>query len=171
MTAGLDAALQAFSGRDLALLTGLPEETTLEDAATLLGADPQRFGRWFLGEGYHEAFYCPVAVDGYRGRVRIWFRDGTVLKIQGEWPDPAPGQARVLADLGEPEDVVDYRLDTLVVTGGERVYADRGLAVRVAPADDLVQALSVFPATTAAAYREALGEAPDRYRESPGPGG
>lgn len=163
----LEAALRAFAHRDLAHFEGLPEGTTLEAAAAALGANPAVFGRWFLGDDQHEAFYCPADVEGYEGGVRIWFHDGVVLKIQGEWPRIDPG---ALAGLGDPDDRFDYRLDTLVVAGGEWVFAGRGLAVRITSTGDRVVTLSAFAPTTPARYRSALRPADD-YREAPEPGG
>lgn len=161
-----DAALRAFALRDASGFPGLPEGTTLEQATAVWDADPGRFGRWFLGESQAETFYCPVDLEGYDGQVRIWFRDGLVVKVQGDGPQMDAG---VVNRLGEPEDRLDFRMDTLVVEGGERVYAARGIAVQLNRTEDLVVSWSVFAPTTAARYREGLRAAGD-YRESPAPG-
>jgi len=142
-------------------IEGLPKGMTLKEAATTLGADPALFGRWFIGEPQDEVFYTQADVPGYDGGVRIWFRDGVVLQVTGAWPQMDTG---ALAALGDPDDRLDFRMDTLVVPEGERVYAARGLAVRLNRTEDLVVGLSVFPPTTPARYREALRPADD-YRE------
>jgi hypothetical protein len=156
-----ESALQAFVARDLPRIEGLPEGMTLKEAATTLGADPASFGRWFIGEPQDEVFYTQADVPGYEGGVRIWFRDGVVLQVTGAWPQMDTG---ALAALGDPDDRLDFRMDTLVVPEGERVYAARGLAVRLNRTEDRVVGLSVFPPTTPARYRDALRPADD-YRE------
>lgn len=156
-----ESALQAFVARDLPQIEGLPEGMTLKEAATTLGADPASFGRWFIGEPQDEVFYTQADVPGYKGGVRIWFRDGVVLQVTGAWPQMDTG---ALAALGDPDDRLDFRMDTLVVPEGERVYAARGLAVRLNRTEDRVVGLSLFPPTTPARYRDALRPADD-YRE------
>jgi hypothetical protein len=156
-------ALTAFERRSLIGFSGLPPETSVSQAAAALGADPETFGRWFLGDHSDEAFYCPTEVEGYKGPVKIWFRGDRVLKVQGDWPTLATG---IVKELGEPDDRVDYQLGSHVVAGGERVYANRGLAVRLNRTEDLVTGVAIFPATTPGDYRERLRE-PLEYREAP----
>jgi hypothetical protein len=161
-------SVQAFADRDLTALSdgaGLAAQAPLNDVAEQLNADPAQFGRHFLGRPPRESFWCPATVDGFDGPVRIWFRDGRVVKIEGEWPDLTPDD---VAALGPPEAELDYRRDVAVVTGGEKLWAARGVAIKLNRSGRQVIALSVFPATTVDGFTAGVRGADD-YRESPAP--
>jgi len=167
MTAQSDP-LRAFAARDLARLAtlgGLPPVTAPADAAAALGGDPEQYGRHFLGHPPQETFWSPATVDGFDGPVKIWFRDGRVVKIEGEWPGLSHDD---VAALGPPEAELDYRRDVAVVTGGEKVWAASGVAVKLNRSGRQVIALSVFPATTVDGFTAGVRGADD-YRESPTP--
>lgn len=167
MTAGIDA-VRAFVARDLAALAahrGLAGGTVLSAVAEELGADPARCGRHFLGRPPRETFWCPATVAGFDGPVKIWFRDDRVVKIEGEWPDLAPDAA---ATLGPPDAELDYRRDVATVTGGEKVWADKGVAIKMNQSGRQVIALAVFAPTTLDGFDEDVRGAGD-YRESPAP--
>ena len=160
-------ALRAFLARDLAGLAaigGLPSGLSLTDVAAELGGDPSAFGRFFLGDPAQETFWCPVVgVEGFDNTVKIWFRDGNVVKLEGEWPEIAPDS---FATLGPPELELDHRMDVTLVPGGERVWPSKGIAVKVNRAGSMAVALATFPPTTADGYRENL-KTVEEYRESP----
>ena len=163
----IDPALQAYLARDLAALAsigGLPDALSLPDVAAAIGADPEAYGRSFLGDPPRETFWCPaVGVKGFDDTVKIWFRDGIVVKLDGEWPEMAPDAA---AALGPPELLLSHRMDVLVVDGGEQVWPSKGIALKVNRAGTLAVRLSAFPPTTADGYRQSLRDVDD-YRESP----
>ena len=142
-------ALRAFVARDLAELAtvgGLPPGLAVDDVAAELGADPAAFGRFFLGDPAQETFWCPVlGVEGFDNTIKIWFRDNKVVKLDGEWPELAPGAAAV---LGEPELELDHRLDVTVVERGEKVWPSKGIALRMNRSGSLVVSISMFPPTT-----------------------
>lgn len=168
MSPELAQVLSAYTRRDLSewvALGGLPQGMSLEQVAAALGADPETYVRWFLGDPPREAFWCPATVHGY-DRVKIWFREGIVLKLEGEWPELAPGAA---AALGPPDTRLDYRLDTMVVPGGEQVWPTRGIALKLDSEGNLGVGLTGFSPTTLTEYRETLRD-DDDYRESPPPG-
>lgn len=162
--------LSAFLGRDLAELASagaLPSGLPLGEVATALDADPEAVGRWFLGDPARETFWCPaVKVDGFDDTIKIWFRDGTVVKLEGEWPELDPEQAD---RLGPPDLHLDHQIDVKVVKGGEHVWATKGIAIKLNPSGKLVVGLSTFPPTTADGYRATLRNV-DEYRESPARG-
>jgi hypothetical protein len=161
----LARALSAYTKRDLSewvSLGALPEGMPLAEVAAALGADPETYVRWFLGDPPREAFWCPATIDGY-DRVKIWFREGVVLKLEGEWPELSPGAGEA---LGPPEMQLDYSLDTMVVPRGEHVWASLGVALKLDPEGNLAAGLTGFSPTTLTAYGEALRDA-DEYRESP----
>lgn len=168
MSPELAQVVSAYTRRDLSewvSLGGLPEGTSLEEAAAALDTDPEIYVRWFLGDPPREAFWCPATVPGY-DRVKIWFREGTVLKLEGEWPELSPSAAEA---LGPPETLLDYRLDTMVVPGGEKAWPTRGVALKLDPEGSLAIGLTGFSPMTLTEYREALKDADD-YRESAPPG-
>jgi hypothetical protein len=168
VTTALESVLRAYVDRDLeqlALLQGMPESPSFPDVAAALGADPTVFVRWFLGDPPTETFWCPAMVDGF-SRVKIWFRGDIVVKVEGEYPVLRPDATDV---LGTPDLQLDYRLDVVLTPGGDRVWPSRGLAVKFNAAGTLVVAMTVFPPTTAAGYRERLRDDPG-YRETPAPG-
>ena len=130
----------------------------------MLGADPEAFGRFFLGDPPRETFWCPaVGVEGFDDTVKIWFRDGIVVKLEGEWPEMA---LEAVAALGPPELELDHRMDVTLVQGGEQVWPSKGIALKVNRAGSMAVALATFPPTTADGYRESLKDV-DEYRESP----
>jgi hypothetical protein len=167
----VNPALRAFLARDLAALAslgGLPPGLPLGDVAAVLGADPGAYGRWFLGDPARETFWCPATgVDAFDDTVKIWFRDGTVVKLEGEWPELDPDSA---AALGPPELQLDHHMDVLLVKDGEQVWPGKGIALKLNRSGTRVVGLSTFPPTTADGYREALKDV-DEYRESPASGG
>jgi hypothetical protein len=161
--------LGAFLGRNLAELAAvgaLPAGLPLVDVAAALDADPEAFGRFYLGDPAQEAFWCPaVGVEGFDDTIKIWFRDGIVVKLDGEWPELAP---EAIAVLGAAELQLDHRMDVLLVEGGEHVWPSKGIAVKLNRQGTLVVGLSTFQPTTADGYRTNL-KTVEEYRESPSP--
>lgn len=164
-----EPALRAFVDRDLtalAALGGLPTNLALAQVADQLGADPTATVRWFLGSESREAFWCPAFdIDGFDDTVRIWFSDGVVVKLEGEWPELAPADLQV---LGPPDLRLDHRVDVLVVEGGDHVWAGAGIAVKLNRSGSTVVGLTAFPATSPQEYRERLADVGE-YREMPLP--
>ena len=88
------------------------------------------------------------------------------MKLEGEWPELSPDAIEV---LGPPDLRLDYQWDTMMVPGGEQVWASRGVAVKLNSSGNLAVGLSAFSITTPGEYRESL-QGNDDYRESPDPG-
>ncbi|MGI9064263.1 MAG: hypothetical protein ACR2FQ_10700 [Pseudonocardiaceae bacterium] len=59
-------------------------------------------------------------------------------------------------DLREPDAVLDWMHATDPITGGERVYARRGITVFLDPEDDVVIHVSLYAPTTADEYARRL---------------
>ena len=171
MTEPTEAALGAFVARnlgDLAALGGLPEGQALDRVAAELGADPGRMARWFLGDPPEEAFWCPaVGIDGFDDTIKVWFRDGVVVKLTGEWPELAPADAE---PLGPPDLRLDHRTDAPTVDGDEQVWADLGIALTFNRLGSTIVGLSAFVPTTPEEYRVRLADVRE-YREAPAPDG
>lgn len=168
MNDGSDA-VRDFAARDLTALAGgggLDAGAPVGEVAGRLGADPAVYGRHFLGRPPQETFWCPATVGGFGGPVKIWFRDGRVVKIEGEWPELTPD---AVAALGPPDAELDYLRDVAIVPDGEKVWAAQGFAVKMNRSGRQVIALSVFPPTTVEGFEAGIRGAGD-YRESPAPG-
>lgn len=168
MTEQFDA-VRDFAARDLTALArggGLDAGTPVDEVAGRLGTDTAEYGRHFLGRPPQETFWCPATVAGFDGPVKIWFRAGRVVKIEGEWPELTPD---AVTALGPPDAELDYRRDVAIVPGGEKVWATRGLAVKMNRSGRQVIALAVFPPTTVDGFEAGIRGAGD-YRESPAPG-
>jgi hypothetical protein len=168
VTDALESVLRAYADRNvpqLVSLGGLPQSPPLSRITAALGADPGVFVRWFLGDPPIETFWCPAMVDGF-SRVKIWFRADTVVKLEGEYPEIEPAAAD---PIGAPELQLDYPLDIAAAPGGERVWASRGLAMKLSMSGTVVVALTVFAPTTPAGYRRSIRDDAE-YREAPAPG-
>lgn len=168
----MNAALRALlTDADVSRWTGLPE-LSAEAAAEVFGVDlpgahlrrgefgdPPRHGRWVA---------APTRL--FAGGLRLWL-DRDALEA-----DRAPGARRVVLlqaiapqhdgdwltapDLGRPELLLPAVLGPLVFDDGERVYAERGLALRVNPANDVLLEVLGFGPTSAEDYRTGLRPAP-----------
>ena len=170
----MNPALRALlTDADVSEWTGLPELSAQATAEAygldLSGAhlrrgefgDPPRHGRWIA---------APTRL--FAGGVRLWLdRDSLDVRT----PDPADARRVVLVqalapqrdgdwitapDLGRPELLLPAVLGPLVFDEGERVYAERGLALRVNPANDLLLEILGFGPTSAEDYRTRLRPAP-----------
>ncbi len=168
MTDALESVLRAYVDRNLPQLMslgGLPQSPPLPEVAAALGADTGVFVRWFLGDPPIETFWCPAMADGF-DRVKIWFRGDTVVKLEGEYPEMEPA---AVDPIGAPELQVDQPSDIANDPGGERVWAGRGVAVKLSASGAVVLALTVFAPTTPADYRRSIQDDAE-YREAPAPG-
>jgi hypothetical protein len=142
---------EAFDRADLAAFDGLPADLTLDQLATVLPVDREVVGRGFLGRERRYASWAGAESRGYSGGVRVWHEDGRVLVLEGR--DPVDAAA---PDLGEPDALLDAMLGRVRLAGGERVYARRGLALRVNPENGLLLGALAFAPTDAEAYAERL---------------
>ena len=168
MTQDLAVALRAFAGRDLGALAGLgglPADAAVDDVLAEWNTDRDDLVRHVLGNPPQEAFWCPVALDGF-GSVQVWFRNETVLRIVGEWPDLSASQA---APLGPPAARLDCRLDVAVLERSEHVWPDSGVALKLDPDSETVIAIILFAATSLDDYEERLRDSDNDYRESAPP--
>jgi hypothetical protein len=151
----LDRVLDAFVARDLIALaasSGLPAELPLSTVVEHLHGDRDAYVRFFLGDPPREAFWTPAPVAGFAA-VKIWFRDETVVKLHGEWPQLDVTAAAV---LGTPDDRLDEQQ--------EDVWAGRGIALATDEPGEIVRSLSLFAPTTPATYGQTLASVIE-YRE------
>lgn len=147
--------LDAVVARDLAALAklgGLPRDLPVARVVGALGGDPEAYVRYFLGDPVQEAFWSPTSPAGF-DRLKVWFRGGTVVKLEGEWPELDPAADRV---LGTPDGRFEDR--------NEDVWASLGIALTRDEPDGRFTALSVFTPTTPEEYGLSL-VAHEEYRE------
>jgi hypothetical protein len=151
----LAETLAAFGELDLDRLLrtrGLPDRAPLAQVAEALGSDPDSYARYFLGDPPQEAFWCTAQLPHFQEAVQLWFRDDTVLKLEGAWPElPA-------------ERLPATRPATRVLPDGsqEHLWPDHGLAVTTNSSGEVVTSLSVFTPMSEADYLRVLAP----FRES-----
>jgi hypothetical protein len=106
-----------------------------------------------LGEEGRQVFYHLLRQPG-QDPLRLWVSEGSVVMV--DWERPRLFFADQRERLGAPAAQLDFGWNVLTVSKGEWVYPDRGLAVLYNPPTGAVLRVLLFPATTLAAYRQAL---------------
>jgi len=105
-----------------------------------------------LGEQRVESAWVGVVAPRFAGGLRVWLDEsGTPVLLDGRRPRADDGSSLAAPDLGTPELVLDASLSDVVIAAGERVYASRGIALRVG-SDDSLLAVIGFARTTADDY-------------------
>ena len=150
------AELRCFAAADAACWPGLPAGLALEDVAAVLPLAEDVRGEGVLGQERRPAAWVGAESSTYEGGVRVWHEGGRVLVLEGRDPVDEDGAPLAAPDLGRPEARLDTVLGPLVLPGGERVYAARGLALRVNPENGLLLGVLAFAPTTAQDYRARL---------------
>lgn len=148
-------SLRSFAAADVADWQGLPAGLALADVAEVLALSDVT-GRGALGEERRTAIWVAGSSPVYRGGLRVWHDGDAVVVLEGRDPFDAEGKPLVAPDAGEPEAVLDTVLGRLRLPGGERVYAGRGLALRVNPGNGVLLGVLGFVPTTADDYRARL---------------
>ena len=133
---------------DVSRWRGLPA-VVLADLG-LQGAPRERGER---GDPPVSSQWCAAAQGCFEEGVRWWLgSSGAIEVVEGSLPASPRGDPVVAPVLGEPAVRLDTMLDVLVLAGGELVYPERGLAVRVNPENGLLLGLVGFAPTTVADY-------------------
>ena len=142
-------ALQIFAAREFASWAGLPEcsfeEVTQQFPLLSEGVGLARLGR-------NKRQFRMLVVPGYEHRVRIWTDEAKALMLDVQYPSFPSEVSVLLQQLGEPEAKLDYDWGTMRIEKGEWVYADRGLALFLAPDSSRVFHLAAFSRTTLQGY-------------------
>jgi hypothetical protein len=146
------AVLARFAVADVTGWRGLPSGVLLADLGDLLSFDPDFRLEGEIGDPPTRCFWVPAASDVFDGGLRMWVDRGTVVLVEGVHPMSASREFGPAPDLGEPDGVLDCFLGPLTLDGGERVHADRGLALRVNPENGLLLGLLGFAPTTLEDY-------------------
>lgn len=154
------ATLRAFVAADIVDWHGLPPGLLLDDIAALSPLDrtDQRVGD--AGGAGRTRLWVPVSTDRFGGGLRAWIDGDHVVALEGIHPLDAEGEFEQAPDLGQPEVTFEATIGPLALEHGERVYAARGLALRVNPANGLLLGIVGFTPTTADDYRDRLRPVP-----------
>ncbi len=156
LAAPLAAALAAFAAAEVEAWPGLPEHVRLAELTPLAACDPAERFTGNLGDPPRAAAWVAADTDRYAGGLRLWLAQDEVVALEGIHPLDSDGQFRPAPDLGTPDAAFDTLLGSLHLPGGERVYAARGLAVRVNPDNGLLLGLVGFAPTSVEDYRTRL---------------
>lgn len=163
----MNHALSAFlTDADVSTWTGLPALGAAE-LASLFGVDlgSVRIAHDDRGEPPARGVWVAAPTRRFVGGLRLWLDDddrerARVVLIEGIAPRDGDGAALSAPDLGPAEELLDASLGPLSLEGGERVYARRGLAVRLNPENGVLLGLLGFAPTTADDYRTRLRPTP-----------
>jgi hypothetical protein len=159
-----DLTLDSLLRKELALLPGLPTDCTLDALARRMHIDGDD-RRGILGQARHASVHRAARVDGYDQVVKVWHKDGVVLKVVFDLPKLADSPA-LLTALGAPDAKLDYYPGVPKLRAqGAWVYAARGLTLFLSGDGKNVVRFEVYPPTTAAAYERELfhTEAPREF--------
>lgn len=172
-----DVGLRAFlTDADVSGWTGLPGLSAAA-ATGVFGVDPTgaRLRRGELGDPPRHSRWIAAPTRRFAGGVRLWLDPDDmdarrIVLVQALAPQGDDGWLAA-PDLGEPGLLLPAVLGPLVLDDGERVYADRGLAVRVNPENGLLLELIGFAPTTPEDYRSRLRPALPQETPLPAPQG
>lgn len=133
----LSRSLAAFACGDLIHWAGLPADLTLDEVARFWSVSPDDEYDGQLGDAGIEARYVWLDTTYFAGGLRLWVTEQpqgrSVVAIEGRQPRSPDDLPVAAPDLGPPEAQAPARLGLIEFDHGERIYATRGLAVRVNP--------------------------------------
>jgi hypothetical protein len=136
--------------------TGLPTGLRADGFADY-GARPDQRFRGEIGDPARVQWWFGLDSMVYEGGLRVWVDEaGDVLLVEGDDPIDDAGEPLAAPDLGAPDAEFDTVLDTLVLDGGERVFAERGLSLRVNPDNGLLLGVRGFVPTSVEDFRARL---------------
>jgi hypothetical protein len=153
------SALDRIRRRDFIGWTGLPADLAPAD----LGADgdPESWAPRRLGEAHEPARRRGLDLEGYR-HPEVSVREGRVVLFDGAFPQL--DYDALIADLGDPEERLDYVHGFIHVGEGEWIYGARGITVFINTDATQLLHIAVYAPTTVAEYvahlRPKLGSTP-----------
>jgi hypothetical protein len=149
---GVVADLVRFAAADVSAWSGLPTDLTLEELDGVFDLDPTFRISGELGSPPVAESWVSVYSEVFDRGLRLWCRDDVLTVVEGVLPKAADGTFLAAPDLGEPAAVLDTFWGPLALPDGERVYAARGLALRVNPENGLLLEVIGFESTTVEDY-------------------
>jgi hypothetical protein len=157
-------ALRAFLDADVSGFPGLPALRAADLGIDLthehVNSDP-------LGDPAEPGTWVALPSHRFTDGLRCWLEGDRVVLLEGMSPSDDDGQPATAPDLGVPDETFDTNLGAVTIEGGERVFADRGLAIRLNPANGILLGLAAFAPTTVDDYRRRLRPAPAVVRVHP----
>lgn len=151
MNAALTAARERIDQVDLADWRGLPVGCHPGDLFPELSDDTSGWAVRPLGDEFEHAAFAVLDMPGYY-RPTVSVRDGVVVLFDGTNPQIVGGLASIVSSAGRPAASLDYRHGTLPVSGGEWVYASRGLTVFVNTTADTALHVALYAPTSPDEY-------------------
>ena len=144
------AALLRFAESDLSEWQGLPADCRLADVEELW--QPVDTPALHLALGNKRRPATARRFELAPGRwLRVWSQDGGLIELDVEGPLQLDSAA-----LGEPEARLTAHVGFAAYTGGEWVFARRGLAVGVSPDSGAVHYAAAFAPTSVDTYLQLL---------------
>jgi hypothetical protein len=151
---GCETAREHIEHVALSDWTGLPQGCTPAGMFGDLG-DPSEWAVRPLGEDFQRAAFRVLELGGYY-RPTLSARDGRVILFDGMNPELTGDYTELIEDLGDPDERLDYSHGTLPVSGGEWIFAARGMTLFVNTTADTLLHVALYTPTTASDYRARL---------------
>jgi hypothetical protein len=152
----LASALEGFVQADITDWTGLPRDVTVADVARTFAVDTDDVGLGLAGDPPTGRRWLAADSEVYEGGLRFWLLGTQLVLVEGRNPIAPDGTPMEAPGLGTADEELDTVLGRLVLSGGERVYAGRGLAMRFNPSNGVLLGLAGFVPTTTTDYRGRL---------------
>lgn len=165
----LATSLDTFLRADLRSWRGLPA-ATVRDLTGPLGLTTDDAFPGEAGDPPTDRVWLAADPGVYAGGLRVWLdadHPSAVVLLEGIEPMAADEEFWTAPDLGEPDAALEVALGPFWFSGGERVYADRGLALRVNTDNGLLLGVLGFAPTSVADYRSRLRPVTEPQRPLP----
>lgn len=148
-------------------------EAAMGSLLTEMGGSAPVLLRGRIGDPPTSCWRLSLPTHAFRSGLFAWQRDGQVLALEGCLPGDSDGNPLLAPELPEPDAAYPFALGSGWLADAERVFAGRGLAVRVNPENGLLLGLVGFAPTTAADYTHRLRpvQTPTRFLARSGVGG
>lgn len=129
---------------------GLPRHITREMLTKTEGFIVHGMGCDRLGNG--EFTYLLLQWPHAENIARVWLDEEIVEAVDASVNHSHTIITDIINRLGEPDKQLDYYFNVLKITGGERVYANRGLTLYTDQEGERVRHVLVYPVTNFYTY-------------------
>lgn len=93
--------------------------------------------------------------EGYPQHLKAWYPGPHLVLIETTLPSLVHPVGELATEMGEPAAALDYWWDVLRVSGGARVYPERGIVLFIGPESQLLR-LSLFTPCNLGEYLRTL---------------
>lgn len=145
-----ESAVQHLLDKDFANWQGWPEACTISDLRKSGTIQPDSVS-WFMGQEIRQAYWSMLKQEVYEMGVRVWFVEDKVLKVQVEYPGIKDTPHDLIKGWGAPNKA-DYYEGIMFVEGGEWIFPERGITLRVSAEESMVTEVILYPPTTLKLY-------------------